>query len=81
MTEIDKGPGLDQDAVNAFAFQVWQYKQGEMVSLMIHLGDRLGLYKSLEGAGAVTPAELYARPTLGIEVGPLFASDDIIRLG
>ena len=27
------------------------------------------------------PAELYARPTLGIEVGPLFASDDIIRLG
>ena len=26
------------------------------------------------------PAELYARPSLGIEVGPLFASDDIIRL-
>ena len=26
------------------------------------------------------PAELYARPGLGIEVGPLFASDDIIRL-
>ncbi len=26
------------------------------------------------------PAELYARPSLGIEVGALFASDDIIRL-
>ena len=26
------------------------------------------------------PAELYARPSLGIQVGPLFASDDIIRL-
>ncbi len=26
------------------------------------------------------PAELYARPSLGLDVGPLFASDDIIRL-
>ena len=26
------------------------------------------------------PAELYTRPSLGIEVGPLFASDDIVRL-
>ena len=26
------------------------------------------------------PPELYGRPSLGLEVGPLFASDDIIRL-
>ncbi len=26
------------------------------------------------------PAELYARPSLGLDVGPLFASDDIVRL-
>ena len=51
-------PPLDQDLVNAYAFQVWGYKQGELVSLMIHLGDRLGLYQALEGAGAVTAAEL-----------------------
>ena len=49
---------LDPDEVNAYAFKVWNFKQGEMVSLMIHLGDRLGLYKALDGAGAVTPAEL-----------------------
>jgi len=54
------GP-LDRDAVNAFAFQVWAYKQGEMVSLMIHLGDRLGLYRAMDGAGPLTPAELAAR--------------------
>lgn len=29
-----------------------------MVSLMIHLGDRLGIYRALENAGSVTPAEL-----------------------
>jgi 2-polyprenyl-3-methyl-5-hydroxy-6-metoxy-1,4-benzoquinol methylase len=52
---------LDRDAVNAFAFQVWSYKQGEMVSLMIHLGDRLGLYRALDGAGPVTAAELATR--------------------
>ena len=41
-----------------FAFKVWQYKQGESVSLMIHLGDRLGLYRSLAGAGPMSAGEL-----------------------
>ena len=27
------------------------------------------------------PAELYARPSLGLDVGPVFATDDIVRLG
>jgi hypothetical protein len=45
---------LDPDEVARFAFRVWSYKQGEMVSLLIHLGDRLGLYRVLDGAGAVT---------------------------
>ncbi len=48
----------DPDEVGAYAFAVWGYKQGEMVSLMIHLGDRLGLYRSMAGAGALTIAEL-----------------------
>ncbi|MEE2778690.1 MAG: class I SAM-dependent methyltransferase [Acidobacteriota bacterium] len=54
----DTRTGLDPDEVGAFAFQVWSYKQGEMVSLMIHLGDRLGLYRTLDGLGAVTAGEL-----------------------
>jgi 2-polyprenyl-3-methyl-5-hydroxy-6-metoxy-1,4-benzoquinol methylase len=52
---------LDRDQLNAFAFQVWSYKQGEMVSLLIHLGDRLGLYRAMDGAGPLTPAELAQR--------------------
>jgi len=56
------GPGVDgqpdemQSAL--FALQVWKYKEGEVVSLMIHLGDRLGLYKAMAGQGPMTAAEL-----------------------
>lgn len=58
MEETGKNQELDQDEVNAFASNVWNYKQGEVVSLMIHLGDRLGIYQALDGAGLVTPGEL-----------------------
>ena len=49
---------VDPDALKRYSFSVWSYKMGEMVSLMIHLGDRLGLYKALQGAGAITAAQL-----------------------
>jgi hypothetical protein len=39
-----------------FALKVWKYKEGEVVALMIHLGDRLGLYRALAGAGPMTAA-------------------------
>src|SRR5258708_7438930 len=51
----------DPDATARFALKVWQYKQGEAVSLMVHLGDRLGLYRAMEGGGALTSAELAER--------------------
>ncbi len=49
---------IDQDKLRSFSSIIWGYKQGEMVSLLIQIGDRLGLYKALQGAGAVTAAEL-----------------------
>lgn len=55
---------LDDDAVRAMAFQVWSYKQGELVSLLVHLGGRLGLYESMAGAGALTSAQLAERAGL-----------------
>jgi SAM-dependent methyltransferase len=54
----------DPGEVAQLAFSVWGYKQGELVSLMIHLGDRLGLYRALDGAGPVTAAELARRTGL-----------------
>ena len=54
----------DPDEVSEFAFRVWSYKQGEMVSLLVHLGDRLGLYRELDRAGTVTAEELSARTGL-----------------
>jgi len=52
---------VDPDELKAYSFRVWNYKQGEMVALMIHLGDRLGIYQAMEGAGPLSPAELATR--------------------
>src|SRR5882762_308424 len=51
---------MDADQAALFAYRVWSYKQGEMVSLLIHLGDRLGLYAAMDGAGPITSDELAA---------------------
>ena len=55
---------LDTDRAALLALQVWQFKQGEVVSLMIHLGDRLGLYRAMAGTGPLTAAELATRTGL-----------------
>lgn len=55
---------IDPDELKRYSFSVWSFKQGEMVSLMIHIGDRLGLYKALNGAGPVTAAQLAAQTGL-----------------
>lgn len=52
---------LDDEAVRLMAFQVWSYKQGELVALLIHLGDRLGLYEAMAGAGPLTADEVADR--------------------
>src|SRR4051812_36591703 len=55
---------LDPDKAALLALQVWTFKQGEVVSLMIHLGDRLGLYRAMAGAGPMTAGDLAARTGL-----------------
>ncbi|NOX52380.1 MAG: methyltransferase domain-containing protein [Gammaproteobacteria bacterium] len=49
---------IDPEELKRYSFSVWSYKQGEMVSLMIHLGDRLGLYQAMDGVGPISPAQL-----------------------
>lgn len=51
---------LDRDEVSLFAFRVWSYKQGEAVSLLIHLGDRLGLFAAMSSGQVTTAASLAA---------------------
>jgi 2-polyprenyl-3-methyl-5-hydroxy-6-metoxy-1,4-benzoquinol methylase len=49
---------LDPEELKQYSLNVWGYKQGEMVSLMIQIGDRLGLYGALKDLGPVTAGEL-----------------------
>jgi 2-polyprenyl-3-methyl-5-hydroxy-6-metoxy-1,4-benzoquinol methylase len=51
----------DPDKRAALALRVWKYKEGEVVSLMIHLGDRLGLYRAMVGQGPVQVETLAAQ--------------------
>lgn len=55
---------LDQDQVQLFAYKVWLIKQAEMVAFTVHLGDRLGLYKAMAGAGRLSAADLAERTGL-----------------
>jgi 2-polyprenyl-3-methyl-5-hydroxy-6-metoxy-1,4-benzoquinol methylase len=55
---------LDHDAVKMFGFKVWTYKMGEQVSLMIYLGDQLGLYSAMAGGGMLTTTEVADRAGL-----------------
>ena len=57
-------PEATEEELALFAFKVWNYKQGEAVAMLVHLGDRLGLYRSLRGAGPLAPAEVAAQTGL-----------------
>jgi hypothetical protein len=49
---------LDMDKVGAFAQHVAGAFTGAATTAMVVVGDELGLYRALAGAGPVTPAEL-----------------------
>lgn len=52
------------EEIGAFAYQVWSYKQGEMVSALIHIGRRLGLYDDLSGRGPQSVEQVAERTGL-----------------
>jgi 2-polyprenyl-3-methyl-5-hydroxy-6-metoxy-1,4-benzoquinol methylase len=49
---------LDPAKIKAGGERIFGYIKGMGVSAMIYLGDKLGLYQALDGAGLVTSAEL-----------------------
>lgn len=48
--------GVVPHELKMFSFKVWNYKMGEQVSLMIHIGDRLGLYQVMADQGPLDRA-------------------------
>lgn len=71
MTDKPNPPSPEE--IGLFAYQVWNCKQGEMVSLLIHLGDRLGLYRAMRDASRrgerrgpkLDPAQIWTDSSLG----------------
>jgi 2-polyprenyl-3-methyl-5-hydroxy-6-metoxy-1,4-benzoquinol methylase len=74
------------EEIGLFAFRVWGYKQGELVSLLVHLGDRLGLFRTMADGATIDAAELAERTGLherwvrewlrGMAAAELVHSDD-----
>ena len=54
---------MDLESTKTYALTVWQAKQGEMISLMIQIGEQLGLFAAMAGRGPMSPDEL------GVETG------------
>ena len=55
---------LDPEKLKDYARNLFGHLGGAMTATMVYLGDRLGLYHALAGAGPTTPAELAARTGL-----------------
>jgi len=60
MTVTDT-PRLDEAALEQFVHQAVGDLAAAISGLMVHLGDRLGLYRAMAGAGRLTPSALAAR--------------------
>ena len=58
VTRFPTFPRPDDEELLTFVLRVWSYKQGEIVSLMIHFDGHLGLYRALVGVSSVTAGEL-----------------------
>ncbi len=61
MTTVDSPAALDTDALMAFVGRTVTDVGTVLGGAMVVLGDRLGLYRAMAGAGPMSPAELAAR--------------------
>ena len=52
---------LDADKLEQFVFRAVEEVGATLNTALVVMGDRLGLYRALAGAGALTPSELAAR--------------------
>lgn len=54
-------PTIDEAKLQAFVGQAVVDMGAAISGLLLHLGDRLGLYRAMAGAGPITPAQLAER--------------------
>ena len=61
MTTIDQQPALDPAKLEQFVFRAVEEVGATVNAALVVMGDRLGLYRAMAGAGALTPGEIAAR--------------------
>jgi 2-polyprenyl-3-methyl-5-hydroxy-6-metoxy-1,4-benzoquinol methylase len=57
-------PQPQPEEVIPIALKVWNLMLGARMAMLVNLGDELGLYRAMQGAGPLTPSELAARTGL-----------------
>jgi 2-polyprenyl-3-methyl-5-hydroxy-6-metoxy-1,4-benzoquinol methylase len=61
MTATEQPTAIDHDKVMSFVFRAVDEVGATLNTALVVMGDRLGLYRALAGAGPLTPAELAER--------------------
>jgi hypothetical protein len=58
MSAVQPAPALDPDKLNAFVFRAVEEVGATLNAALVVMGDKLGLYRAMAGAGPLDPAEL-----------------------
>ena len=61
MTTTEQPADIDMDKLMGFLFQAAGDIGATLNTALVVMGDRLGLYRAMAGAGPLTPAELARR--------------------
>src|SRR5579862_8633764 len=61
MATIEENRPVDEERLNAFVFRAVEEVGATLNAALVVMGDKLGLYRALAGAGALTAAELAER--------------------
>src|SRR6185312_3415621 len=61
MSTIEQAVAVDPDKLMQFVFRAVDEVGATLNAALVVMGDRLGLYRALAGAGGLTPAELAER--------------------
>jgi hypothetical protein len=61
MTTTEQPPAVDMDKLMGFVFRAVGDIGATINTALVVMGDRLGLYQAMAGAGPLTPAELAQR--------------------